>query len=171
MSATDFDKSLLEPKEVVEVITVSGDPEFERFIETDARGLTIVPEPWKDYPEPVLPPDAGDFAKWLRANATSVSVRVAETDKRLVLHSAEIWLGLAFLASDVSVQIYLNMVANYLYDRLKGALKGETSRVHFSVEYEETPNGGVIKRFNFAGDVDALKKVIKRFDLNRFLDD
>ena len=171
MSAAEFDTSQLEPKEVAEVITIDDDPEFQRFIETNPVGLAIVPKRWRDYPEPVLPPDAGDFAKWLRANAP-VSVKVIETDKRLVLHSAEFWLPLVFLASDVSVQVYLNMVASYLYDKLKGALKGDAApRVHLSAEYVETPDGRVIKRFNFDGDLDTLKKVTKRFDLNKFLDD
>lgn len=74
------------------------------------------------------------------------------------------------LSSDVSVQFYLNLVANYVYDKLKGALKGEKIRVRFSAVYEE-PKTGVIKRFDFEGDEQALAKTIKRFDLNRFLDD
>jgi hypothetical protein len=171
MSASDSDKSLFEPKETAEVTTINDDPEFQRFIETNPVGLAIVPEQWRDYPEPVLPPNAGDFAKWLRAYAPSVSVQIIKTEKRLLLHSADYWLPLVFLASDVSVQIYLNMVASFLYDKLKGALKGDTTRVHLSAEYEETPDGGVIKRFNFDGDMDALDRVMKRFNVNKFLDD
>lgn len=171
MSAAEFDRSQLETKEVIEVLTVD-DPEFERFIETNPNGLAIVPARWRDYPEPVLPPNSGDFAKWLRAKNPSVSVQVIKTDKRLLLHSGDYLLPLVFLASDVSVQVYLNMVASFLYDKLKGALKGEPPpRVHLSAEYIETPDGCVIKRFNFDGDMDALDRAIKRFDANKFLDD
>jgi hypothetical protein len=171
MSAAEFDRSQLEPKEVIEVLTVD-DPEFARFIETNPSGLAIVPDRWRDYPEPVLPPNAGDFAKWLRAKNPSVSVQVVRTDKPLLLHSGDYWLPLVFLASDVSVQVYLNMVASFLYDKLKGALKGEPPpRVHLSAEYIETPDGTVIKRFNFDGDMDALDRAKKLFDANKFLND
>jgi hypothetical protein len=169
MSAAECDRSQLEPKEVIEVLTVD-DPEFEQFIETNPNGLAIVPALWREYPEPVLPPNAGDFAKWLRAKNPSLSVQVIQTDKRLLLHSGDYWLPLVFLASDVSVQIYLNMVASFLYDKLKGALKGEPPpRVHLSAEYVETPDGTVIKRFNFDGDMDALDRAKKLFDANKFL--
>ena len=112
---------------------------------------------------------AGDFAKWVKANAPTVPVELRQPADRLMLRSADYWLPLVFLSSDVSVQFYLNLVANYVYDKLKGALKGDDSGC-VSAVYEE-PQNGVIKRFDFEGDEQALAKAIKRFDLNRFLDD
>jgi hypothetical protein len=162
--------SLLEPKEVCKVVTVENDADFQNFIETNPSGLAMVSEPWRDWPEPILQPHAGDFAKWLKTNAPSIHVEVRKTNERLLSQSGEYWLPLVFLASDVTVQIYLNMVASYLYDKLKGALRGETARVHLSAVYEDKTND-TVKRFDFEGDVEALQKAIKRFDLNKFLDD
>jgi hypothetical protein len=162
--------SQLEPKEICQVATVEDDADFRSHLETNPSGLVMVAEPWGDWPEPVLRQDAGDFVKWLKINAPSIPVEVRKTEQRLFLQSGDYWLPLAFLASDVSVQIYLNMVASYLYDKLKGALKGEKARVHFSAVYEDKANK-VVKRFDFEGDIEALQKAIKRFDLNKFLDD
>lgn len=62
------------------------------------------------------------------------------------------------------------LVASYLYERMKGELKGESTRVHFCAEFEDKHNGK-IKRFTFDGDADALQKAIKRFNVNDFLDE
>ena len=132
--------------------------------------MTIVPEAFGDPPRLAVRDSCGDFAKWVKANAPTVHVEMRQPANRLVLRSADSWLPLVFLASDVSVQFYLNLVANYVYDKLKGALKADSLRVRFSVVYEESESG-VIKRFDFEGDEQTLAKTIKRFDLNRFLDD
>lgn len=162
--------SQLEPKEVCKVITVEDDADFRGYLGANPSGLVMLAEPWGDRPEPVMRQDAGDFVKWLKVNAPSIPVEVRKTEQRLFLQSGDCWLPLAFLASDVSVQIYLNMVASYLYDKLKGALKGEKPRVHLSAVYEDKANN-TVKRFDFEGNIEALQRVIKRFDLNKFLDD
>jgi hypothetical protein len=162
--------SQLEQKEVCKVTTVEDDTDFQSYLETNPSGLVMLAGPWRDWPEPVLQQDTGDFVKWLKINAPSIPVEVRKKEQRLLLQSGDYLLHLAFLDSDVSVQIYLNMVASYLYDKLKCALKGEKARVHFSAVYEDKANK-VVKRFDFEGDIEALQKVIKRFDLNKFLDD
>ena len=53
---------------------------------------------------------------------------------------------------------------------MKGALKNDVTRVHLSVVYDDSVSG-ITKRFNFEGDVKALEKAIKKFDMNQFLDD
>ncbi len=79
-------------------------------------------------------------------------------------------MPLVFLASDITLPIYLNIVANYLYEKMKGALKGEKSRVHLSAMYKNTSDG-ITKKFEFEGDVDALQKAITKFNLNKYLED
>lgn len=74
------------------------------------------------------------------------------------------------LAADTSVQLFLNMAASYLYDQAKGLLKNEKARINLSVIYQDEP-AGITKKFEFSGDGEALSKVIKRFDLNKFLDE
>lgn len=162
--------SSLEPKDRAEVMTVEDAAEFRQFQATGNRGVLIVPETFGEPPRLAVRDSAGDFLKWVRVNAPAVAVEQRQSADRLVLRSADYWLPLVFLASDISVQFYLNLVANFVYDKLKGALKGETIRVRFSAVYEE-PQTGVIKRFDFEGDEQALAKTIKRFDLNRFFDE
>lgn len=162
--------SLLEPYDRIEVVTLEDGSDFREFQSRGPRGVTIVPETFGEPPRLAVRASAGDFAKWVKVNAPTVPVEMRQPADRLVLRSADYWLPLVFLASDVSVQFYFNLVANYIYDKLKGALKGDSVRVRFSAVYED-PQTGAIKRFDFEGDEQALAKAIKRFDLNRFLDD
>jgi hypothetical protein len=162
--------SSLEPRDRAEVTTVEDIADFREFQARGHCGVMIVPETFGEPPRLAVRDSAGDFAKWVKENAPTVAVELRQPADRLVLRSADYWLPLVFLSSDVSVQFYLNLVANYVYDKLRGALKGETIRVRFSVVYE-APQTGTIKRFDFEGDEQALAKTIKRFDLNRFLDD
>ena len=52
---------------------------------------------------------------------------------------------------------------------MKGALRNEKARVHLEVIVDDK-NEGISKRFHYEGDVEGLQKVIKKVDLNRFLD-
>jgi hypothetical protein len=65
---------------------------------------------------------------------------------------------------------YLSLVANYLYEKMRGALKGDRTRVRFSAMYEDVSTG-VIKRFDFDGDRESLKQAITTFDPNAFFSD
>ncbi|HEY0686625.1 MAG TPA: hypothetical protein VGD45_30070 [Steroidobacter sp.] len=159
----------IEPKDLVEFVPVVDDREYRAFQAANSRGILIVPEVYGEAGR-VLTSDGGDFRKWTKHNAPSISIQVQEKQPLLVRRSASYWLPLVFLATDIALPIYLNLVASYLYDKMKGALGNEKPRVHFSAVFEETPSG-VVKRFNFEGDVDALQKLIKKFDLNEFLDD
>src|SRR4029450_9456954 len=105
------------------------------------------------------------FATGSSRNAPSLPVEVPPSEHRLVLRSGDYWLPLAFLASDVALPVYLNLVASYIYEKMKGVLKGDRARVRFSAVYEDR---GVLKRFDFDGDQDALKTAIKKLDPNEF---
>ena len=160
----------LESKQICEVVVVDDDVNFRSYIKSNPTGFAVVSEPYGKLEGLMLPSDAGDFAKWVRQNAASIKVETHKTDRYIVRRSSNYWLPLVFLASDIALPIYLNLVANYIYDKMKGALKGESARVHLSAVYEDR-NAGVVKRFNFEGDLDSLQKTIKRFDLNQFLDE
>jgi hypothetical protein len=162
--------TVLEPKDICEFLVVAEDHEFRAYQAGSPQGVLVVPEVQTEAGARVLKSDGGDFRKWMKRSAPMVNVQLQSRERLLVLRSADYWLPLVFLASDVALPVYLNLVANYLYDKMKGALKGEKARVHLSAVYEATPSG-VVKRFNFEGDVEALQKVIKKFDLNEFLDD
>ena len=106
--------------------------------------------------------------KWLAEVQPDLRVDLPSAD-RLVLRSNDIWLPLVFLAQNVSLPFYLGLVTNYVYDRMKGALRGERPRVHLSAEFLDGKTDSV-KRFNFEGDADALKDAVKAVNLDEFFD-
>lgn len=159
--------SVLEPKDIAEVVDVADEAAYRQFAASNT-GLALIPEEYGEKKEVLLQSDGGDFTKWLRAAHPHVSVVVQGQAPKLALRSGDYWLPLVFLASDIALPVYLNIVASYLYEKMKGALKGDSTRVHLSVVYEDKESGKV-KRFNFEGDTEALQKAVKKLDLNKFL--
>jgi hypothetical protein len=153
------------------VTDVVDDTGHRQFLATCSTGIAFVPEPIGDQDVLGLKADYGDFSKWLAAEHPRLVVTVPPDTSKIILHNADIWLPLVYLAADTSIQVFLNMVASYLYERAKGALKNEQpGRVHLSAEYQDW-RAGKTKRLEFSGDSDALAKVIKRFDLKNFFDE
>ena len=68
------------------------------------------------------------------------------------------------------MQVFLNMVASYLYDKSKGNLSSDRPIVHLAVMYQNKRDG-VTKKFEFSGDSESLSKAVKRFDLDNFFDE
>jgi len=161
--------SHLAPEDKCEIVSVEDDSAFRSFLEGDPTGLAMIPQAYGSVEVPVLSCDAGDFRKWLKSQQPEMHIQMPEADL-LALRSGEIWLPLVFLASDVALPVYLNLVACYMYDRMRGALRGDRLCAHMTAEFLDGESGSV-KRFCFKGDADALKAVIKKFDVNRFLDD
>jgi len=162
--------SPLAPEDVFELLEHEDDTEFRAKIKGDTVGIVLASEKLGSPPQMQLKADAGHFAKWINKHESRVKVELPQGEKLLVLRSSEIWLPLAYLATDVALPIYLGIVSNYLYDKMKGALKNDKPRIHLSAIFEDKSNG-IIKQFNFSGDHEALKSAIQRFDLNRFLDE
>lgn len=160
--ATILASPSVESGDVAKTVTVDDDSEFRAFQRANQRGLAMIPETYRDSRTPALRAAGGDFAKWLKRNAPTIPVEVRPSEHRLVLRSGDYCLPLVFLAGDVALQVYLNMVANYIYEKMKGALKGDKARVRFSAMYEDA-HIGIVKRFDFDGDEDALQRAIKRF--------
>ena len=159
---------IFEDRDICEIVNIEDDREFREFLDSNRHGLVLVPRPYQGCDGVVLSADGADFSKWLRISRPELNVEVRKPDKLIDLHSVDYWLPVVFLASNVTLPVYLNLVANYLYDRMKGALKGEKSRVRMEaiyVDHEEC----VTKKFVFEGDVDALEKSIERFDVNKFM--
>jgi len=104
---------------------------------------------------PVVGANAKHFAKWLHINKPEISVKV-DSSPSLALHAHDIWFALVFLASDITLPIFLNLVASYVYDQLKGALHNDKSNVHFSVVYKDGKSSKM-KKMNYDGPVDGLK--------------
>jgi hypothetical protein len=162
--------SLPEPKDVREIVDVELDSEFRDYLASSPKGIALRAQPYGDESTPVIKAAAGDFAKWLRDAHPDVNVAFPQTANRLLLRNDEIWMPLVFLATDITLPVYLNIVASYLYDRMRGLLRGENLRVHLSVEYQDDSSGKT-KRFNFVGDPETFKATIKKIDVNAFFDD
>lgn len=131
--------------------------------------VAILPQDYPDSETPVLMQDAGDFAKWLRSNHPEINLSYNTPQARIALCAADYWLPLVVLANDISLPIYLNLVSSYVYDRMKGALRGDTAKVHVEAVFTDT-NSGIYKRFKYDGGVTGLEKVIKKFDVNKFME-
>jgi len=162
-------KKEISPLEVKDICEIVDFKDSSGILENKgAASLIFIPEKYGDEKKLVHRSETGDFSKWLQSNHPGVKLEVKNADQRLVLRSGDYWMPLAYLvANDVALPIYLNMVASYLYDRMKGALKGEKARVRLSALYKDK-KAGTIKRFNFEGDSDSLQEAIKKFDLNDF---
>lgn len=157
-------------RDIAEIKTLKEDESFKHFLSTKQCGILIAPEETPFCNQLTVKSEAGHFAKWIKNNYHEIDVVLDPEKPKLVLHSHDVFLPLVFLASDVSFPIYLNIVSNYLYEKMKGLLEGEKVHARFSVVFEDKPRG-ITKRFDFEGDVNSLQKVIKRLDLNRFLDE
>lgn len=131
--------------------------------------VAILPQDYPDSETPVLMQDAGDFAKWLSRTNPDINLYYSTPQTRIALRAADYWLPLVVLANDISLPIYLNLVSSYVYDRMKGALKGDISKVHIEAVFTDS-NSGIYKRFKYDGDVTGLEKVIKKFDVNKFME-
>lgn len=146
----------------------SASDEFARFLSDIPSGVLLVPtSPTGNPTELALASETYSFAKWVKKNSSDVLLNVADSPAVRVLRGAEYWFPLAFLATDVSLPIYLNLVANYLYDRLRGTLHHDSPVVELEVLFQDD---STTKRFSYKGSVAGLKAIIKKFDPNRVMD-
>ena len=162
---------VIDPFEFKPILLVQPleDDAFNEYFKSTKTGVCFVPEPYGDAAS-TLKADSGDFAKWLRSQHPDLPLTLPKSVPKILLHSADIWLPLVFLAGDTSMQIFLNMAASYLYDRAKGGLKTDQPRLHMSIIYQDKKQG-ISKKFEFSGDQESLAKAIKRFDLHNFFND
>jgi len=149
--------------------TIEDDSDFQDYLSAFSHGVRLVPEAYGTG-APGLRADGGDFAKWLKHAQPELPISLPTSTPRIALNGADVWLPLIYLAGDVSMQVFLNMVASYLYDKHKGKLPSDKPRVHLSVMYQ-SKRDGITKKFEFSGDGEALTRAVKRFDLNNFFDE
>ena len=127
------------------------------------EGIALRSELTEQAGEAVFAPDAGDFAKWMAAEHSEVKIESTEA-AHLALHSNDVWLPLVALGADVTVQSFLGIVSNYLYDRFRGALsRSKLPTVSLSIEFQEDA-GGRVKRLSFSGDHESLNAVPRRLE-------
>jgi hypothetical protein len=158
-----------QPDVELAVHTVEDNTKYLEYLASTNDGIELVPEPYGDTPLG-LKADGVDFAKWIKQNRPEFPISLPKSTPKIALHSADVWLPLIHLASDTSMSVFLNMVSNYLYDKVKGKLLSDHPKVHLSVMYQNKQDG-VTKKFEFSGDGNSLGKAIKRFDLDNFFDE
>ena len=78
------------------------------------------------------------------------------------LHSFDIWLPVIWVATSVLLPLAINLVSNYIYDKLKGR-EEEASQVDvtFIVKREEEE-----KCLHYKGDAKTFKDKFDKIDLN-----
>jgi hypothetical protein len=158
----------LEQKDTIRDESIETPIGFVDFYERSSGILCLSEEKFRDYEGPVLKPDTFRFAKWVKQNHSKVNIDVQEAEARADLRSNDFWLPLVFLASDVSLQVYLNLVANYIYDMARGALKHDKKSVHLRVIHKNAETNET-REFSYDGSVDGLKACIKKIDINRLM--
>ncbi len=121
--------------------------------------MAAVPTQFGTNKSPMLSSNTGDFVKWVQRAHPEITVNVGDAE-RLTLHASDIWLPLIFLAQDVTLPAFINMVTSYLYDRLRGSLPSDRNKVHLSVRYRE-PKSGAVAQFEYHGPVDGMPAVLQ----------
>ena len=153
----------------VEAIDPAAAAEFERLAATYQTGVALVPQPYGAEGTTSLHADGGDFAKWLRATNNNLDIHLPkEPQPRVLLRNNDIWLPLFWLGTNIALPVFLGLLANYLYDRAKGSLKGEKTTAHVEAVFRD-PKTGVYKKFKFEGNAEQLKAAMKKFDPNEFI--
>jgi len=144
------------------------DARFTRFIESSRTAIAIVPE---EYGEPrcfAHKAGSGSFGKWIRLHKPQIDVVIIPAHQQIELRSSDFWLPLVYLTQDIALPVYINIASDYIAEKMRNALKGDNPTIHIKAEYQDQKSG-TIKRFAFKGDHDALKAVIKKFDINEFM--
>ena len=159
--------ALLEDKMEYRDADLNDSNSFKEYLDTNPTGLKIVHTKRRD--NIVEQVETGDFVKWLRINKEGVNVEYEKHDTKFVMNSQEYWFPLVFLANNIALPIYLNIVANYLCEKSKGLLQGENIQAHLNIIHEDKKTGK-IKRLDFSGNQEALNSLMKNIDLNKFME-
>ena len=110
--------------------------------------------------------EAINFAKYCKSENLELKTDIlADEDKIEVrsLHSHDIWMPIILVASNVILQIAVNVVSNYISERMKGREKEDcTVKVSFIVN-----DGEKTKQLNYEGDAKTFKESFEKIDINK----
>lgn len=108
-----------------------------------------------------------DLNKIFRQNNVILEILGGDTELYRSRKSADIYLPALFfsipliLENPNLVSVSLNILSNYVYDRLKGDVGRNTTHIEL---YVETKEKGIVRKISYKGDVAGIKdleKVIK----------
>ncbi|HBS87724.1 MAG TPA: hypothetical protein DEA97_14270 [Bacteroidales bacterium] len=107
-----------------------------------------------------------DLNKLFRQEKISANIFGEDTELYRCRKDADIYLPTIFFSLSILLEnphiisVSLNILSNYVYDRLKGGTEKKNTRIEFLIEKEK----GKITKISYEGDIEGLKgleKVIK----------
>ncbi len=149
---------------------IESDNDSIKNLQLSQSGITILPQRSSIEDIDMYNHTDIDFIKWTNIHTPSISIHHNDNKPKIILQSADIIMPLVYLAYDVSLNTYLNLVSDYLTFKLRGLLKNESKTVKIAV-VSKSKKPGKEKRFEYEGDAKELKHLIKKIDLNKLMDD
>lgn len=105
------------------------------------------------------------FIKFCRQNNTENSIDLLADSNIQIrsLHSFDIWMPVIWIATNVLLPIAINLVSEYINDKLKGREKEDAKvDVTFIVKREDEE-----KTIHYSGDAKTFKESFEKIDLNK----
>lgn len=105
------------------------------------------------------------FVKFCRQNNPENSIDLlADSDIQVrSLHSFDIWMPIIWVAGNILLPIAINLVSDYIKDKLKGREKEDAKvDVTFIVKRD-----GEEKNIHYSGDAKTFKDAFEKIDLNK----
>ena len=79
------------------------------------------------------------------------------------LHSFDIWLPVIWIATNMLLPFAINLVSNYIYDKLKGREEDDEAQVEVTFIIKRKKEE---KSLHYKGDAKAFKETFDKIDLN-----
>lgn len=144
-----------EQRERLEFASVTPSEHYVNFIETGGGVLFAAESDFRDG-HTALKAETYPLAKWLKKNKPSIPIEIEPCDKTFSLNSNEYWIPLAFLANDVGLPLFVSALYDYLKDKTREMLSGESDKVHLHVIRKK---GNSYQEITYDGPVEGLKEL------------
>lgn len=110
-----------------------------------------------------------NFVKYCRSVSSDYTFDVLAEDDIQVrsLHSFDIWMPVIWVASSVLLPFAINMVSNYIWEKLKGR-ENEPAQVDVTFL---SKHGDKEKYIHYSGDARTFKENFDKIDLNKMWED
>lgn len=112
-------------------------------------------------------PDTIGFYKYSREVVKDYKLELFENigeEKILNLHSFDIWIPTIFIASELLLPFIVNLVSNYVYDKLRGRESDEAT-IHFQLIIEDKAKKKSKSLF-YKGPQSGFKESFEKVDIS-----
>jgi len=162
-------ESIFEPETICKIEVVGNDSEFMAFFDKHPKGILCVPESLVGLSQyNVVMPETYRFTKWINKKRKDITINVAQSEGTKSLNSNDFWMPIVFLASDVSLPVFLNLVSSYIYDLMKGALKHDKANIHLKTFFRDD-RAAVTKTLSYSGPAEKFLQIAKDGNLDKFI--